>query len=176
VHVGCRNGDTYLAEASSVIAQVIPASQVRRSGAADIAASVLAPVDRDELDGYWPLWTGTSWTGTGHCGPGRAGRVLATVDRDELDGYWLHLDVDILDRTVMPAVDSLSAGGLDPSELTGLLGALAPRAIGAQVTVFDPDLDPDGGYASLLTEILATGLEQLGQQRMARTKDATIDT
>ena len=51
------------------------------------------------------------------------------------------------------------------AELTGLLAALAPRAVGAQVTVFDPDLDPDGSHARLLTDILATGLAPLGRDR-----------
>src|SRR5262249_15751796 len=76
----------------------------------------------------------------------------------DLDGYWVHLDVDILDPSVMPAVDSPDPGGLSAAELTELLAALAPRAVGAQVTVFDPDLDPDGSHARLLTPIPATAL------------------
>jgi len=31
-------------------------------------------------------------------------------------------------------------------------------AAGAQVTVYDPDLDPDGGYAELITGILLDGM------------------
>jgi hypothetical protein len=46
-----------------------------------------------------------------------------------------------------------SPGGLDPD----LLATLAPGAIGAQVTVFDPDLDPDGSYARPITDILLNG-------------------
>jgi len=88
---------------------------------------------------------------------GIAGRPLA--------GYWLHVDVDVLDPSVMPAVDSPDPGGLSAEELSGLLQALAPGAVGAQVTVFDPDLDPDGRYACLLTEILAEGLSDLGAGR-----------
>lgn len=94
-----------------------------------------------------------------------ARRILEVVDRDGLDGYWLHLDVDILDASVMPAVDSPDPGGLDAAELTDLLAALAPRAIGAQVTVFDPDLDPDGGRARLLADVLVAGLGALGERR-----------
>ena len=94
-----------------------------------------------------------------------AKEVLATVDTGLLDGYWLHLDVDILDPGVMPAVDSPAPGGLDAAELTGLLAALAPRAAGAQITVFDPDLDPDGRHAGLLAGIADTGLGQLGSWR-----------
>jgi arginase len=88
--------------------------------------------------------------------------VLATVAASELDGYWLHVDVDILDPACMPAVDSPAPGGLAPAELAGLLAALAPRASGAEITVFDPDLDPGGRHAALLASILVTGLGQLG--------------
>ena len=92
-------------------------------------------------------------------------RIREHLDRAELDGYWLHLDVDILDPTVMPAVDSPDPGGINAAHLADLLAALAPRAVGAQVAVFDPDLDPDGRYARLLVEILATGLGELGRAR-----------
>ncbi|GAA2040909.1 hypothetical protein GCM10009839_48970 [Catenulispora yoronensis] len=92
-----------------------------------------------------------------------AASILAHVGRPELAGYWLHLDVDILDPEVLPAVDSPSPGGLSAAQLTDLLAALAPGAVGAQVTVFDPDLDPDGRYAAVLTEILVTGLADLGR-------------
>ena len=75
--------------------------------------------------------------------------------------YWLQVDVDILDPSVMPAVDSPDPGGLTAAELTALLEHLAPDAIGISITVFDPDLDPDGDYARTLTDILTTGLDQL---------------
>jgi arginase len=94
-----------------------------------------------------------------------ARKILHVTDRADLDGYWIHLDVDILDPKVMPAVDSPDPGGLNAAELTELLTALAPRAVGAQVTVFDPDLDPDGGHARLLTDILVTGLAPLSRDR-----------
>lgn len=32
--------------------------------------------------------------------------VLTHLGQDDLDGFWVHLDVDILDASVMPAVDS----------------------------------------------------------------------
>jgi len=92
--------------------------------------------------------------------------VDARATATGLAGYWLHLDVDILDPAVMPAVDSPSPGGLDPADLVELLRALAPGAAGAQVTVFDPDLDPDGRHAALLTDILIEGLEFLGHERV----------
>ena len=77
-------------------------------------------------------------------------------------GYWLQIDVDVLDPGIMPAVDSPDIGGLTPSQLTELLTRLAPAAIGASVTVFDPDLDPDGRYARLVTDVVVAGLGELG--------------
>lgn len=127
VHAGCRDDDEGLAEATAVLAQVIPARRIHQDGAAATAEA-----------------------------------VLATVAAGQLDGYWLHVDVDILDPAIMPAVDSPAPGGLAPAELTALLAALAPGASGAEVTVFDPDLDPGGQHAALLASILATGLSQLG--------------
>jgi arginase len=94
-----------------------------------------------------------------------ADRIRSYLDVGELLGYWLHLDVDILDSAVMPAVDCPEPGGLEAEMLIDLLAGLAPRAIGAQVTVFDPDLDPEGRYARLLVDVLARGLAGLGLQR-----------
>lgn len=74
------------------------------------------------------------------------------------DSYWVQVDVDVLDPSVMPAVDSPDPGGIAADQLTELISALAPRAAGMSITVFDPDLDPDGSYARLLVEILTNGL------------------
>lgn len=62
----------------------------------------------------------------------------------------------------MPAVDSPDPGGFTAAGLTELLTRLAPGAIGASVTVFDPDLDPDGRYAQVVTDTVTTGLARLG--------------
>lgn len=85
-------------------------------------------------------------------------RVHETVGREDLDGYWLHLDVDVLDPSHMPAVDSPSPGGLDPDQLTDLVRSLWPGAVGMQVCVFDPDLDPTGELARRLVDILVASI------------------
>ncbi|MEV5430442.1 arginase family protein [Streptomyces sp. NPDC052701] len=71
-------------------------------------------------------------------------------------GYWVHLDADVLDDAVMPAVDYRLPGGLGPQELeTVLRTALAGAgAAGLDVTVFNPRLDPGGGVAARFTECL----------------------
>jgi arginase len=86
--------------------------------------------------------------------------VLRRLVRDELDGFWVHLDVDILDAEVMPAVDSPDPGGIDHSQLQALLRPLlaSPACMGIDIGIFDPDLDPDGVYAAELTDTLVASL------------------
>jgi arginase len=69
--------------------------------------------------------------------------------------YWLHVDADVL---AIDAVDSPAPGGLSFDELAELLARLRDGAVGVQVTVFDPDLDPDGSIAEALTDCLVRGL------------------
>jgi arginase len=69
--------------------------------------------------------------------------------------YWLHVDADVL---AIDAVDSPAPGGLSFDELAALLSRLRDGAVGAQVPVFDPDLDPDGSIARSLTDCLVEGL------------------
>ncbi|MER5184031.1 arginase family protein [Streptomyces sp. NPDC002896] len=75
-------------------------------------------------------------------------------------GYWVHLDVDVLDDAIMPAVDYRLPGGLTWPELESVLRtALAgERAVGLDVTIFNPHLDPEGTIAARLTECLSRGL------------------
>ncbi|WP_128429542.1 arginase family protein [Streptomyces cyaneus] len=75
-------------------------------------------------------------------------------------GFWVHLDVDVLDDSLMPAVDYRQPGGLTWEELEGVLHtALSdPGAVGLDVTIFNPRLDPDGRIAARLAECLRRGL------------------
>ena len=70
-----------------------------------------------------------------------------TIDRP--DGFWIHLDVDVLDPSIMPAVDSPDPGGLNYPELISLLHPLLthPLCAGMEITILDPDRDPDGKVA-----------------------------
>ena len=79
------------------------------------------------------------------------------MTRPGLQGFWVHLDVDVLDDAIMPAVDYRHPGGLNWDEaaqlLQGLLGR--PDARGLNVTIFNPNLDPDGSIARQLAELIA---------------------
>lgn len=84
----------------------------------------------------------------------------------ECIGYWVHVDVDVLDPAVMPAVDAPGDGGIAYAELELLVSGLvdSPDCQGMEVTVFDPDYDPDGGYARDVVEALASALSPLRQR------------
>ncbi|WP_369274397.1 arginase family protein [Streptomyces sp. R11] len=80
----------------------------------------------------------------------------------QLDGFWVHLDADALDPSVMPAVDSPDPEGLMPDELVALLRPLLASAhcVGLNVTIYDPDLDPEGTAGALLADIVVSAFDQ----------------
>lgn len=92
-------------------------------------------------------------------GAGRCAQWAREVLADR-GGYWVHLDVDVLDPTVMPAVDAPTTGGIGYQELEQLLAGLVrePGCLGLEVTVFDPDFDEDGVYAQDIVNTLVTAL------------------
>ena len=79
-------------------------------------------------------------------------------------GFWVHLDVDVLDPSVMPAVDAPAPGGIAYPELELLLRGLvgSPECVGLELTVFDPDFDVEGVYAQDLVNTLVSGLSAVG--------------
>jgi arginase len=86
--------------------------------------------------------------------------AVAALEREGVDRFWIHLDADVLDQTIMPAVDSPNENGLTYSELIDLVSALiaSQRAVGIEVTILDPDLDPDGRYAAAFADALVAML------------------
>jgi arginase len=90
-------------------------------------------------------------------GPAQAAlKFVGRMEAGGVDGFWIHLDADVLDDAIMPAVDSRQPGGLSYSELVELLGVLLRHglAVGMEVTIFDPELDPTGEIADGLTDAL----------------------
>ena len=106
---------------------------LRKSGILDLPDS-----------GFWPDGTDAV-----------AAAALASVGRAELAGFWIHVDADLLDPQVMPAVDSPEPGGPRFDELAALLAPLVdhPRALGMQLTIYDPSLDPDRSCAERLAAL-----------------------
>jgi arginase len=88
-------------------------------------------------------------------------RAIATAARAKLAGVWLHLDVDVLDDELMPAVDYREPGGLTWKEVEHAVAAAVRtgRLIGLQVTIYNPSLDDPGApRAARIADLLATSL------------------
>jgi arginase len=92
-------------------------------------------------------------------------------------GFWLHVDVDVLDPAVMPAVDAPDDGGIAHRELELLIAGLVsdPACLGMELTVFDPDQDPAGSYAAELVETLVAALGPLIEPDHDRAAELAAD-
>lgn len=77
-------------------------------------------------------------------------QFLELVQERDLDGFFIHIDVDVLNDEIMPAVDSRSKDGLTYQEFSEVLRPLfaSQMAVGAEITILDPNLDKDGRYTN----------------------------
>jgi arginase len=85
-----------------------------------------------------------------------AREALIRLESMDLSGFWVHMDADVLDPSVMPAVDSPDPNGLAIDEVRRLLRMLvaSPHCAGFQLTIYDPDLDPDARCARILADLI----------------------
>lgn len=94
---------------------------------------VLGPRDDDECadelhDAGIELWTAGTVRAVGP--EEAAAGALTRLESSGLDGFWVHVDADVLDPTVLPAVDSPDPDGLDHAELVRLLAPLVAALTG----------------------------------------------
>jgi arginase len=77
-----------------------------------------------------------------------------------LDGIWLHLDADVLEDAIMPAVDYRLPDGLTWPQAEALLRAAmtSGSVVGMDVTIFNPRLDHDGRISNSFVEFLVRSL------------------
>jgi arginase len=98
-------------------------------------------------------------------GPATAARQgLAALERDGVEGFWIHLDADVLNDEVMPAVDYRMPDGLWPEELTETLAVVlaSPFAVGMDITIYNPALDtPERTAARVLAVTVNAALARL---------------
>ncbi|QOV33507.1 arginase family protein [Streptomyces ferrugineus] len=130
----------------------------------DVVALGFRDADDSARAGSQPLPAGLhaiDLDGVRESGADRAAR--RAVDRltaAAIYEFWVHLDVDVLDDAIMPAVDYRQPDGLTWRELEGVLSTALgePRAVGLDVTIFNPRLDPDGTIAGQLAGCLRRAL------------------
>jgi len=90
----------------------------------------------------------------------RAVEHLTASDRPT-HGFFIHLDADVVSDDLMPAVDYRMPDGLTWDELrTALEVALASgRAVGIEITIYNPSLDESGASGRDLSRTLVRALK-----------------
>ena len=80
--------------------------------------------------------------------------------RSDIAGIWIHLDADMLDDRIMPAVDYRMPAGLSWDELSATLRVVmgTGRVVGMNLGIFNPALDEGGAIARRLVACLVEGL------------------
>lgn len=91
---------------------------------------------------------------------GRSVEHLSALDAP----FWIHLDLDVLEDSAMPAVDYRMDGGLSPGEVLCMLRNLLStgKACGLDIAVYNPDLDFDGSCAHLIIDLLGKAFGRNG--------------
>lgn len=89
-----------------------------------------------------------------------AKQAVEHLTRDDLDGFFIHVDADCLDDAIMPAVDYRIPDGLSWDELASTLSiaVASGKAVGLEITIYNPNLDADGSAGRGLADALARGL------------------
>ncbi|KVV48287.1 arginase [Burkholderia territorii] len=86
-----------------------------------------------------------------------AGELVDWLRMRGLRRVWLHVDLDVLDQSVLPAVDSPGSPGLDFDGLDALLEPLVASGsiAGIDFTIYDPGLDPGLAHADRIAGSIA---------------------
>lgn len=78
------------------------------------------------------------------------------------DDWWFHLDLDVLSTEALPAVDYPQDGGLGWDELAAVAAtALDATPVGWDVTIYNPDTDPQRTHARRIVRFLGAAVRAL---------------
>ncbi|MGI0037926.1 MAG: arginase family protein, partial [Nitrososphaera sp.] len=69
---------------------------------------------------------------------------------------WLHIDLDVLSTSSLPAVDYQQPGGLTWGQLEKITKTIltSENVVGMNLTIYNPDLDPDKRHASRIVRFM----------------------
>jgi len=105
-----------------------------------------------------------------------AEHALVTLEQADVTGFWIHLDADIMNDDIMPAVDYRMSGGLWPEELGSALRIMLESrlVVGMDVTIYNPSFDDlERSAARALASTISNAFAQATVQ--SATEDATRD-
>jgi arginase len=97
-------------------------------------------------------------------GPAAVGAAAAGAVGGGSASFWLHLDLDVVDGDVLPAVSFPVATGIGWDDLAAIIRPLvaSPRLVGVSITDFDADGDGDGAFARRIAGVLGTAFDERG--------------
>jgi arginase len=83
-------------------------------------------------------------------------RYVLSRLQEGTDGWWLHVDLDVLSTNSLPAVDYPQPGGLNWKQLECVTttALTTDHNIGWNVTIYNPDLDPERISARRIVQYL----------------------
>jgi arginase len=90
--------------------------------------------------------------------------ALTRAATTELHGaWWFHLDLDVLSTQALPSVDYPQPGGLSWDDLDRVaVAALSSAPVGWDVTIYNPDLDPNRTDAKRIVEFIGSAVARIG--------------
>jgi arginase len=83
-------------------------------------------------------------------------RRLTRQLASKVSTLWLHIDLDVLSTRSLPAVDYQQPGGLNWSQLEKVTKTIltSGNVVGLNLTINNPDLDPDRRFASRIVRYM----------------------
>jgi arginase len=92
--------------------------------------------------------------------------IAATACTSLPDPWWFHLDLDVLSTQALPAIDYPQPGGLGWDELAAVATmALKADPRGWDVTIYNPDLDPERVHARRIVRFIGSLIERVAKAR-----------
>ena len=92
--------------------------------------------------------------------------IAATACASLPDPWWFHLDLDVLSTQALPAIDYPQPGGLGWDELAAVATmALSADPRGWDVTIYNPDLDPERVHARRIVRFIGSVIERVAKAR-----------
>ena len=92
------------------------------------------------------------------------GGIAATACASIPDPWWFHLDLDVLSTQALPAIDHPQPGGLGWDELAAVATvALSADPRGWDVTIYNPDLDPERVHARRIVRFIGSVIERVAK-------------
>jgi len=91
-------------------------------------------------------------------------RIAAEACASLPDPWWFHLDLDVLSTEALPAIDYPQPGGIGWDELEAVATtAMGTDPRGWDITIYNPDLDPDRVHARRIIDFIGSVFERISR-------------